>query len=172
MPARSSTGYYGFKVIGALKVISALIALAAGMGATSFLAHDPGPKLESAVTHLGLDPQNQIIHAVISTLTGIDQTHLRAIEIGTFFYALLHLIEGTGLTLRTGLGRLSRRGRHQLACPLRDLRTRQEVDLPESLAFRTQHRHRHLFDSHPQKRAPRAKRITLFDPAFTQFGSM
>ena len=99
MPAISGTGYYGFKVIGSLKLLSGLLALAAGMGATRFLAHDPGPKLERAVTHFGLDPHNQIIHDVITKLTGIDRTHLRAIEAGTFFYAILHLIEGIGLIL-------------------------------------------------------------------------
>jgi uncharacterized membrane protein (DUF2068 family) len=99
MPAYKSTGYYGFKVIGTLKLLSGLLALAAGVGATRFLAHDPGPKLERAVTHLGLDPQNKIIHDVITKLTGMDATHLRAIEAGTFFYAILHLIEGIGLIL-------------------------------------------------------------------------
>jgi uncharacterized membrane protein (DUF2068 family) len=99
MPAASSTGYYGFKVIGSLKLLSGLLALAAGMGATRFLAHDPGPKLEHAVTHLGLDPRNQVIHEVIRKLTGLDPTHLRAIAAGTFFYAVLHLIEGIGLIL-------------------------------------------------------------------------
>ena len=32
-------------------------------------------------------------------LTGITPTHLRALEAGTFFYALLHSIEGIGLIL-------------------------------------------------------------------------
>jgi uncharacterized membrane protein (DUF2068 family) len=99
MPARSSPGYLGFKVIGTLKLVSGLIALVAGLGATRFLAHDPGPKLERVATHLHLDPQNHVIHTVISRLTGIDRAHLRAIEAGTFFYALLHLIEGIGLIL-------------------------------------------------------------------------
>ena len=99
MPARSSPGYYGFKVIGALKLLSGLIALAAGIGAVRFLAHDPGPKLERAVTHLGLDPQNHLIHTVISAADRHRPNHLRAIEAGTFFYALLHMIEGIGLLL-------------------------------------------------------------------------
>jgi uncharacterized membrane protein (DUF2068 family) len=99
MPARSSSGYYGFKVIGSLKLLSGVIALAVGIGAVRFLDHDPGPKLERAVTHLGLDPQNEIIHRVVSALTGMDRKHLRAIQAGTFFYALLHMIEGTGLLL-------------------------------------------------------------------------
>jgi uncharacterized membrane protein (DUF2068 family) len=99
MPARSSSGYYGFKVIGSLKLLSGMLALAVGIGAVRFLDHDPGPKLERAVTHLGLDPHNEIIHRVVSAITGIDRTHLRAIQAGTFFYALLHTIEGVGLLL-------------------------------------------------------------------------
>ena len=99
MPASPSPGYYGFKVIGTLKLLSGVLALAAGMGATRFLAQDPGPKLERAVSHLGLDPQNHVVHTLISTVTGIDQRHLRAIEAGTFVYAFLHSLEGIGLIL-------------------------------------------------------------------------
>jgi uncharacterized membrane protein (DUF2068 family) len=99
MAAISGSGYYGFKVIGSLKLLSGLIAVAVGIGATRFLEHDPGPKLERIIIHLGLDPQNQIIHSAISRVTGLDRKHLRAIEAGTFFYALLHTIEGIGLLL-------------------------------------------------------------------------
>jgi uncharacterized membrane protein (DUF2068 family) len=99
MPARSSPGYVGFKVIGALKLLSGLLAVVVGVSATRFLDHDPAPKLERAVTHLGLDPQNHLIHTAISRVTGVDRSHLRAIEAGTFCYALLHLIEGVGLIL-------------------------------------------------------------------------
>jgi uncharacterized membrane protein (DUF2068 family) len=107
MSTISGSGYYGFKVIGGLKLLSGLLAVAVGIGATRFLSHDPGPKLERVVIHLGLDPQNHIIQTVISTLTGMDPAHLRAIEAGTFFYALLHTIEGIGLLLeRTWAGYL------------------------------------------------------------------
>jgi uncharacterized membrane protein (DUF2068 family) len=96
-PRRS--GYYGFKVIGALKLLSGLIAVVAGIGAVRFLAHDPGAKLERVVTHLGLDPQNNLIHTAIAALTGMDRNRLRAIAAGTFFYAFLHTLEGIGLIL-------------------------------------------------------------------------
>jgi uncharacterized membrane protein (DUF2068 family) len=99
MPAFPTAGYYGFKVIGALKLLSGLLAVLAGFGAHRFFDHDPKPRLERAVTHLGLDPNNQFIHTVISRATGIDRTHLRAVEAGTFFYAILHLVEGIGLML-------------------------------------------------------------------------
>jgi uncharacterized membrane protein (DUF2068 family) len=99
MPPRSSSGYYGFKVIGTLKLLSGLVAVVVGIGTVRFLDHDPGPKLERAVIHLGLDPHNEVIHSAISRITGVDRTHLRAIQAGTFFYALLHLVEGIGLIL-------------------------------------------------------------------------
>jgi uncharacterized membrane protein (DUF2068 family) len=95
----STPGYFGFKVIGTLKLISGALALAIGIGAVRFLDHDPGPRAERVVSHLGLDPHNHLIHSLISRLTGIDRAHLRAIQAGTFFYALLHLVEGIGLIL-------------------------------------------------------------------------
>jgi uncharacterized membrane protein (DUF2068 family) len=93
------SGYLGFKVIGTLKLISGAFALAAGIGILHYIDHGQGQGLERFVTHLGLDPRNHIIHTVISGVTGIDRGHLHAIEAGTFFYALLHLIEGIGLIL-------------------------------------------------------------------------
>jgi len=99
MPAFPTVGFYGFRVIGTFKLLSGLMALVVGLETFRFLDHDPGPRLERVITHLGLDPQNQIIHSLISRVTGIDRTHLRALEVGTFFYSLLHLIEGIGLIL-------------------------------------------------------------------------
>jgi uncharacterized membrane protein (DUF2068 family) len=97
-PSRSR--HLGFEVIGILKLVSGVLALAVGLGILRLLGHDPGPRLDRALSHLGLDPQNHIIHSLISRLTGIDRTHLHAIEAGTFFYALLHSIEGIGLILQ------------------------------------------------------------------------
>ena len=89
----------GLKIIGVLKLISGATALLVGVGVFRFLGHDPGPHAERIITHLGLDPNNHFIHAVISRITGIDRAQLRALEIGTFFYAGLHTVEGIGLIL-------------------------------------------------------------------------
>jgi uncharacterized membrane protein (DUF2068 family) len=91
--------HVGLRVIGVLKLISGATALLVGFGVFRFLAHDPGPHAERILIHLGLDPNNHIIHAVVSWITGIDRSRLRAIEFGTFFYAILHTVEGTGLIL-------------------------------------------------------------------------
>jgi len=87
----------GFKVIGTYKLISGFVALALGIWSLCFLDHDPERGLERVILQLGLDPQNHVIHSVISALTGVNRKHLRAIEAGTFIYALLHAIEGIGL---------------------------------------------------------------------------
>jgi uncharacterized membrane protein (DUF2068 family) len=89
----------GFKAIGILKLTSGCFALLAGFGLVRLLAADPGSRLERFATHHGLDPHNHVIHALISTLTGVDPKQLRAIQAGTFFYAALHAIEGIGLVL-------------------------------------------------------------------------
>jgi uncharacterized membrane protein (DUF2068 family) len=97
--ASSKRGHFGFKLIGSLKLMSGALALAVGIGVFRFLDHDPGPGAERIVTHLGLDPHNHVIHTLISRVTGIDRAQLRALEAGTFFYAVLHLVEGIGLIL-------------------------------------------------------------------------
>jgi uncharacterized membrane protein (DUF2068 family) len=93
----SKPGYLGFEVIGIYKLITGALALAVAIGVFRYLDHDPGPRAERIVTHLGLDPHNQIIHAALSRVTGIDRTHFRALEVGTYVYALIRLIEGIGL---------------------------------------------------------------------------
>ncbi len=99
MTDRRRPRHVGLKVIGVLKLISGATALLVGIGVFRFLGHDPGPRAERIVAHLGLDPNNHLIHEAISRITGIEPTHLRALEAGTFFYAALHTIEGTGLIL-------------------------------------------------------------------------
>jgi uncharacterized membrane protein (DUF2068 family) len=97
LPSRS--GYLGFRVIGFLKLASGLLAVVLGLVFVRFVSRNPGESIERWSAHLGLDPHNHFINLIISTLTGIDRTRLRAIQAGTFFYAILHLIEGIGLIL-------------------------------------------------------------------------
>ncbi len=89
----------GFRVIGFLKLASGLIAVVFGLVFVRWVSRDPGQSIERWSAHLGLDPHNHFINLIISTLTGIDRSRLRAIQAGTFFYAALHLIEGIGLIL-------------------------------------------------------------------------
>jgi uncharacterized membrane protein (DUF2068 family) len=90
----------GFLLIGLGKVASGVLFLGAGIGIYHMIDRDLGESLERLVALLRLDPGNHYIHAVVSRVSGIDRRHLREIAFGTFFYAGLHLVEGTGLLLR------------------------------------------------------------------------
>jgi uncharacterized membrane protein (DUF2068 family) len=49
---------------------------------------------------LRIDPHNHYIHLLLEKIGKIDAHKLRQLRAGTFFYATLFLIEGTGLALR------------------------------------------------------------------------
>jgi uncharacterized membrane protein (DUF2068 family) len=87
------------KAIGLLKLISGFTALAAGIGLFGYAKQDPAQGAERLIEHFGLDPQNHLIHGLLSKLTGVSPKQLRTLAIGTFFYATLHMIEGTGLIM-------------------------------------------------------------------------
>jgi uncharacterized membrane protein (DUF2068 family) len=97
LPSRS--GYLGFRVIGIYKLVTGVLALIAGLAFVRFMGRDPALALEQWTAHLGLDRNNPLIHRLISALTGIDRSRLRAMEAGTFFFAALRLVEGVGLFL-------------------------------------------------------------------------
>jgi uncharacterized membrane protein (DUF2068 family) len=83
-----------------MKLASGCALAAAGFGIFRLLNKDLGTALDHFVTRLHLDSENRMIHEVIRRISGIDHKHLKLIGVGTFFYALLHLVEGTGLVLR------------------------------------------------------------------------
>jgi uncharacterized membrane protein (DUF2068 family) len=93
-------GGLGYWVIGAMKLASALLLGAACVGIFRLLNKDLGEALQRFVFRLHLDPENRLVHEAIYRAAGIDRRHLEALGAGTLFYALLHLIEGTGLLLR------------------------------------------------------------------------
>ena len=82
-----------------MKVASGLLLVAAGFGIFRLLNRDLGTEVEHVVTRLHLDPENRLVHEAVSRVSGIKREQLKGLGIGTFFYALLHLVEGTGLIL-------------------------------------------------------------------------
>ena len=89
----------GFRVIGALKLASGLMLLAAGLGMFRLFKNDVTAEIDWAARHLKLDPDNHVFHMVLRWVSGLGRKDVRIIEAGTFFYALLHIVEGTGLIL-------------------------------------------------------------------------
>ena len=90
----------GFRVIGAMKLASAVMLVLAGFGIFRLLNRDLGETLQHFASVLHLDPENRLVHEIISRAAGIDRAHLKAIGAGTFFYAGLEGLEGIGLLLR------------------------------------------------------------------------
>jgi uncharacterized membrane protein (DUF2068 family) len=93
-------GALGFRVIGAMKLASGALGAAAGFGIFRLLHHDLGETLQHTITRMHLDPENRLVHTVVEKVARVNPAQLKLLEVGTFFYALLHLVEGTGLLLR------------------------------------------------------------------------
>lgn len=93
-------GQLGFRIIGTFKLVSGLLLLALGFGLFRAFHSDLGESAGRVIDMLRLDPENHYIHTALSWVSGLDRKHLRAIQAGTFVYAVLHLIEGTGLLLK------------------------------------------------------------------------
>jgi uncharacterized membrane protein (DUF2068 family) len=83
-----------------MKLASAVLLAAAGLGVFHLVNKDLGEVAERFVSRLHLDPENHLIQPIISQVSGLDRKRLEAIGAGTLFYAVLHAIEGTGLLLR------------------------------------------------------------------------
>lgn len=93
-------GPTGFLVVGAMKLASGLALGAAAFGVFRLMHGDVGAAVERFVGRLHLDPENRLVHAVIGRVAGVTPKQLGLIGVGTMVYALLHLVEGTGLLLR------------------------------------------------------------------------
>jgi uncharacterized membrane protein (DUF2068 family) len=100
MGISSERGALGLRLIGALKLATALLLVAAGFGIFRLMDKNLGEVLQHAVSRLHLDPDNRLIHEAIAQIAGIDRTKLAALGAGKFFYAVLELVEGIGLLLR------------------------------------------------------------------------
>ncbi len=100
MSSTTGQGAFGVRLIGAFKLASALMLGAAGFGTFRILNQNMGEVVEHFILRMHLDPENRLIHGVISRVGNVDRSHLVAIGAGTFLYSLLEGAEGIGLLLR------------------------------------------------------------------------
>jgi uncharacterized membrane protein (DUF2068 family) len=112
--AKSSTGKHGPKpggaerhrhsrgllLIAAFKLIKGAFLLAVAFGARHLLSQNLSADVEHWLDLLRIDPHNHYIHLLLEKIAKIDAHKLRQLRVGTFIYATLFLIEGTGLALR------------------------------------------------------------------------
>jgi uncharacterized membrane protein (DUF2068 family) len=98
-PAHPS-GPRGFQIIGAMKLASGSLAVAAGFGIFRLMNKDLGEIADHYIMRMHLDPENRLVHALLAWIYGVQHSHLMVLVVGTISYALLHFVEGTGLLLR------------------------------------------------------------------------
>jgi uncharacterized membrane protein (DUF2068 family) len=90
----------GLRVIAAFKLVKGLLLVAVGIGAIKLLHKDVSELANHWITELRVDPDNRLIHGLISKLGVMNDHKLEELSIGSFFYAALLLTEGIGLWLK------------------------------------------------------------------------
>jgi uncharacterized membrane protein (DUF2068 family) len=87
-------------LIGVFKLFKGFTLLVVAFGALRFLHHDLSQSIEHWIKVLRIDPENHYVNAVLARALNVNPHQLKALSIGTFFYAAIFLTEGTGLLLR------------------------------------------------------------------------
>ena len=82
------------------KFLKGAMLIALALGARHLMNHDVGEFAEHLVDSFRVDPDNRYIHVVLEKAQVLDAKQLKALSIGSFFYAAIVLTEGTGLALR------------------------------------------------------------------------
>jgi uncharacterized membrane protein (DUF2068 family) len=87
--------------IAVFKLMKAAALIAIGVGALR-LGHDGDAHatLGRWIDDLRIDPNNRLFNHVVARISGLDRRKLEEVGIGTFVYAGVFLVEGTGLALR------------------------------------------------------------------------
>ena len=87
--------------IALFKLVKASLLIVLGVGALSLVHdHDVAATLRDVVAEFRVDPQNAFIHRTITRISGLDAKRLEELSVGTFVYAAVFLVEGTGLLFR------------------------------------------------------------------------
>jgi uncharacterized membrane protein (DUF2068 family) len=87
--------------IALFKLVKAAALIALGVGAFSLAKGQQSVSgLARIISEARMDPNNRLIHGALSTIAGLDARRLEALGVGTFIYAAVFLVEGSGLLLR------------------------------------------------------------------------
>jgi len=90
--------------IAVFKFVKSALLIAIALGALRLLHHDFSPGTLKWVEHVASDPEHHLLHQLLHRALEVDDRYLRAISAGSFFYAALLAIEGTGLWLERRWG--------------------------------------------------------------------
>ena len=89
----------GLRLIGAFKLFKAAALLAVALGLLSLSRHDSGT-VADIITRFRDDSHNHWIHGLLARLLGVDRHTLHLLDVGSFIYAGVFMVEGIGLLLR------------------------------------------------------------------------
>ena len=87
-------------LIALFKLIKGILLLAVGIGALKLLHRDIAQTVSHWVDILRVDPDNRLIHRLLTRVLSVTPAQLKAASAGTFVYAGLLLTEGLGLLFR------------------------------------------------------------------------
>jgi uncharacterized membrane protein (DUF2068 family) len=86
-------------LIGAVKLLKAVLLVALGFGALKLLHRDLVDTVTRWFVDMRFDPEGRLVTLILEKISGISAHRLRQISIGIFCYAAMDVIEGTGLVL-------------------------------------------------------------------------
>lgn len=89
----------GLLLIGLFKLSKATLSIALGVGALKLLHHDFPLVVLHVTDALQIDPESHLVGLLMSKADLVGATQLRHFSLLTFGYAVLCLIEGTGLVM-------------------------------------------------------------------------
>jgi len=98
--SKSSSSGSLLLLIGAFKLIKAILLVAVGIGALRLLHRDVGATLTHWIQVMRVDPDNRYLHGLIEKVFRVTPKQLKELSAGTFLYAALFAVEGIGLMLR------------------------------------------------------------------------
>lgn len=92
----------GLLYVGIFKLLKAVFFIAIGLGALHLVHRNLGELVTRLVDSLPIDPEGRIVSMVMDKADLINGHDLRRIGTGAIIYAVLCVIEGSGLILRKG----------------------------------------------------------------------
>lgn len=98
--ARHESDGKGLRIIAVFKLIKGLLLVAVGIGAIKLLHRDLSELAANWIAAIRVDPDNRLIHGLMTKVGLMNDHKLEELSIGSFFYAALLLTEGVGLWMK------------------------------------------------------------------------
>lgn len=91
-------------LIGALKLAKAAFFVAMGLGVINLVHKDVADLLMRSVIAMRFDPENRAVNLLLEKAALLSSQKLKVISIALLLYAVLDVIEGTGLMMKKAWG--------------------------------------------------------------------